>query len=90
MPNRKQCEKRLRQEKKREARNNYVKKTLNTFDKKIRGNMSLEEKQDFIKQVYAQLDKAVKKGVIHQRTASRRKSRITSYLNKELKNSEIK
>ncbi len=83
MPNTKQCEKRLRQDKKRQARNNYVKKTIKSLSKKMISDISIEEKEQLINTLYSQLDKAAKKGVIHKRTASRRKSRIASYLNKE-------
>jgi small subunit ribosomal protein S20 len=82
MPNTKQCEKRLRQDKERQARNNYVRKTIRTLDKKMKSNISVEEKDKLINTIFSQLDKAAKKGVIHKRTASRRKSRISSYLNK--------
>lgn len=89
MPNTKQCEKRLRQDKKRQARNNYVKKTISTLSKKMISDVPLEEKEQLIHQIFSQLDKAAKKGVIHKRTASRRKSRISNYLNKEKQQSTI-
>jgi small subunit ribosomal protein S20 len=82
MPNTKQCAKRLRQDTKRQARNNYVKKTIKTLSKKMKSDIPVEEKTELINRVYSELDKAAKKGVIHKRTASRRKSRIASYLNK--------
>lgn len=84
MPNHKSCEKRLKQDEKRQARNNYVKKTLKTLSKKIHSNMTLAEKEELLQTVYSQLDKAAKKGVIHNRTASRRKSRIAQYINSEI------
>lgn len=83
MPNHKSCEKRLRQEQKRSARNHYVKMTLKTLSKKMRSDISIDEKEKMLSEVYAQLDKAAKKGVIHKRTASRRKARIAAYFNKE-------
>jgi len=82
MPNTKQCEKRMRQDKKREARNNYVRKTIKTLTKKMKSNISIEEKEVLINEVYSELDKAAKRNIIHSRTASRRKSRIADYLNK--------
>ena len=84
MPNHKSCEKRVRQDAKRQARNNYVRKTLKTLSKKMTSELSLEEKKTLLDEVYSQLDKAAKKGVIHKRTASRRKARIAAYLNKEI------
>lgn len=84
MPNHKQCEKRLRQEVKRSARNHYVKMTIKTLEKKMRGDMPTEEKRKLLDEVYSKLDKAAKKRVIHPRTAARRKSRISTHFNKEL------
>ncbi len=83
MPNHKSCEKRLRQETKRAARNHYVKKTISTLQKKMHSEMPVNDKQLVLQEVYSELDKAAKRGVIHKRTASRRKSRLASYFNKE-------
>jgi len=83
MPNHISCEKRLRQEEKRTARNHYVKKTIKTLQRQMHSDMSIEEKQKVLNKVYSQLDKAAKKGVIHKRTASRRKARLAAYFNKE-------
>jgi small subunit ribosomal protein S20 len=83
MPNHKSCEKRLRQEKKRAARNHYVKMTIKTLSKKMHDtDISLDEKEELLKQVYSKLDKAAKRNVIHKRTASRRKARLSAYFNK--------
>ncbi|HOD53301.1 MAG TPA: 30S ribosomal protein S20 [Candidatus Cloacimonadota bacterium] len=83
MPCHKSPIKRLRQNAKRLARNNYVKSTLKTLSKKMHSDISIEEKSQLLEKVYSQLDKAAKKGIIHPRTASRRKSRIALYFNKE-------
>ena len=90
MPNHTSCEKRLRQEKKRSARNHYVKKTISTLQKRIHSDMSLEEKEQLLSKVYSELDKAAKKGVIHKRTASRRKSRLAAFFNKEKQPATVK
>jgi small subunit ribosomal protein S20 len=82
MPNHKSCEKRLRQDKKRQARNHYVKATIKTLSKKMHSEITLEEKETLLHDIYVQLDKAAKKGIIHKRTASRRKSRLALYFNK--------
>jgi small subunit ribosomal protein S20 len=73
--------KRMKTDAKRQARNNYVKRTLKTLDKQIRSEMPAEEKQELLDKIYSQLDKAAKKGVIHKRTASRRKARVAAYIN---------
>ncbi len=83
MPNHKSPAKRLRQDAKRAARNHYVKRTLSTLDKKMRSDISLDEKKELINVIYSKLDKAAKTNVIHKRTASRRKARIAAYLAKE-------
>jgi small subunit ribosomal protein S20 len=85
MPNHKFCEKRLRQEKKRAARNHFVKRTITSLQKKIHSEMPVDEKEKILQEVYSQLDKAAKKGVIHKRTASRRKARLAAHFNKEKK-----
>lgn len=80
MPNNKSCEKRLRQDKKRAARNNYVKATIKTLSNKMRSeNLSVEEKKVLLSEVYSKLDKAAKRNIIHKRTASRRKARLAAY-----------
>lgn len=83
MPNHKSCEKRLRQEEKRSARNHYVKMTINTLAKKMHSEITIDEKEKLLSEVYTQLDKAAKRNIIHKRTASRRKARLASYFNKE-------
>ena len=81
MPQHKSPMKRMKTDAKRQARNNYVKRTLRTLDKQIRSEMPAEEKQELLDKIYSQLDKAAKKGVIHKRTASRRKARVAAYIN---------
>ncbi len=83
MPQHKSPLKRMKTDKKRQARNNYVKRTLKTLSKQLHSEMPAEEKQALLNKLYAQLDKAAKKGVIHKRTASRRKSRLADYVNSE-------
>ncbi|NLW18983.1 MAG: 30S ribosomal protein S20 [Candidatus Cloacimonetes bacterium] len=82
MPNTKSPMKRMKTDAKRRARNNYVKRTIRTLDKQLRTDMPAEEKEVLLNKLYSQLDKAAKKGVIHKRTASRRKARLAAYVNK--------
>ena len=88
MPQHKSPKKRMITDKKRQARNNYVKKTLKTLSKQMHSSVPTEQKTELLTDVYSQLDKAAKKGVIHKRTAARRKSRLALWLNKELENKE--
>ena len=89
MPNHKSCKKRMKQDVRRRARNNFVKTTIKTLTKKFKlSEMTIEEKQASLRDIYSKLDKAAKKGVIHKRTASRRKSRLAKYFDKLLKAEE--
>jgi small subunit ribosomal protein S20 len=72
--------KRMKTDAKRQARNNYVKRTLRTLDKQIRTDMPVEQRQALLNDIYSQLDKAAKKGAIHKRTASRRKARVAAFV----------
>ena len=82
MPQHKSPMKRMKTDAKRAARNNYVKSTIRTLSKKIHNTSTDEEKDKLLAELYSQLDKAAKKGVIHHRTASRRKARLADYVNK--------
>jgi small subunit ribosomal protein S20 len=42
-----------------------------------------ENRTEMLSKLYSQLDKAAKKGVIHKRTASRRKARLAAFVNKQ-------
>lgn len=82
MPNHISCDKRLRQEAKRSAQNHYVKMTIRTLAKRMQSDIPVEEKEAIMQKLYSKLDKAAKTGVIHKRTASRRKARLAAYFNK--------
>ncbi|MDD3535528.1 MAG: 30S ribosomal protein S20 [Candidatus Cloacimonetes bacterium] len=83
MPQHKSALKRMGTDKKRSARNNYVKRTIRTLDKKMLAAETPEERTQLLDELYSKLDKAAKKGVIHKRTASRRKARLADYVNKQ-------
>jgi small subunit ribosomal protein S20 len=80
MPQHKAPLKRMGTDKKRNARNNFVKRTIRTLSKELQQNP--ENRDEQLNKLYAQLDKAAKKGVIHKRTASRRKARLAAFVNK--------
>ncbi len=77
MPNNSSTEKRLRQDQKRNLRNRAVKSEIKTWTKKA---LEAIEKKDrevattCLRTAQAKLDKAIQKGVLHKRTAARRKS----------------
>ncbi|HRX76056.1 MAG: 30S ribosomal protein S20 [Candidatus Cloacimonetes bacterium] len=83
MPQHKSPLKRMGTDKKRAARNNYVKRTLKTITKSMQTADTAEDREQMLNKLYSQLDKAAKKGVIHKRTASRRKARLAAFVNKQ-------
>lgn len=84
MPQHKSPLKRMGTDKKRGARNNYVKRTIRTMSKNMQAENSPEKREEMLNSLYSQLDKAAKKGVIHKRTASRRKARLAAFANKKV------
>ena len=85
MPRRKTSLKRKRADKKRHLKNLRIKLDLKKAIKKFQGLLAaknLEEARKLLGNVYAKLDKAAKKNIIHPATANRRKSRLMRRLNK--------
>ncbi|MCB5272021.1 MAG: 30S ribosomal protein S20 [Candidatus Cloacimonetes bacterium] len=80
MPQHKSPRKHMITDKKRAARNNYVKRTIRTLTKELEQRPADAAAQ--LSELYSQLDKAAKKGVIHKRTATRRKARLAAFVNK--------
>ena len=71
--------KRNKQNEKRAERNKAVRTALKTSTKKIRTAVDAgdaEEAQTRQRETARSLDKAVAKGIVHKRTAARRKSRL--------------
>ncbi|MBQ7351704.1 MAG: 30S ribosomal protein S20 [Clostridia bacterium] len=85
MANIKSAQKRISTIERRTAENKYVKAKLSTLVKKFRklieeGNVA--EAKKFSKEVYAYIDSACSKGIIHKNTASRKVGRLASALYK--------
>ena len=83
MPRRRTSLKRNRADKKRHLRNLKVKLDLKKAVKKFQALLAaknFDEARLILKSVYAKLDKAAKKNIIHSNTASRKKSRLTRKL----------
>ena len=81
MPNSKQAWKRLRQSKKRTLRNRMMKSEIKTYTKKVLAAIEerdAEKAEEFLRTAQSKLDQAVKKGVFHRNTVSRRKSQLAS------------
>lgn len=84
MANRRQSIKKIRVDRRRRLVNLRVKSELRTVERKV--NTLLTQKNyeaaaQAMPQYYSKLDKAVKKGVLHDNNASRSKSRFTKRLN---------
>lgn len=83
MPNHKSAEKRVRQNEKRRAVNRSNKGSLRTQIKKLRAALTAGDKaqsQELLNPTIALIDKSVNKGVLHQNTAARHKSRLTKHV----------
>lgn len=84
MPIIKSAMKRVRQQKVRRARNVETKTTVRKQIKLFRADVSTADvkkaQTDLIKAI-SELDRAVKKGVLHKNTASRKKSQLTKEYN---------
>lgn len=77
MANIKSQVKRNRQNEVRRLRNKAVRSSLKTSAKKVRTSVGTgEDATDLFRAATRELDKAASRGVIHKKTAARRKSRL--------------
>ncbi|TAK92822.1 MAG: 30S ribosomal protein S20 [Verrucomicrobia bacterium] len=84
MPNTKSAERRMRSNERKRLQNRSVASRLRGVEKDFRASLTGGKKDEAAKSLRAAisgLDKAVKSGVIHRRTADRKKSRLTVALN---------
>jgi small subunit ribosomal protein S20 len=85
MPRTKSALKAMRQNIKRRAANLVTLEKIRKAEKAVRKNVAagkLDDAKVALQAVYATLDKAAKKGVIHKNNASRNKSRLSKFLSK--------
>jgi small subunit ribosomal protein S20 len=82
MPQHKSAEKRVITNEKRRRRNVAVKSDLRTRSKRVRGASGKDALTSSLREAHSALDKAAKKGIIHPRTAARRKSRLARHVNR--------
>lgn len=80
MPTTQSAKKRLRQEEKRRARNRSTKSAIRTLERKVLEAESAGEAREVRDELYAALDRAAAKGVIHENKAARRKSRVAKHV----------
>ena len=77
--------KRNKQNEKRRARNIQVKSSIRTASKKVEKAVEGKENPDAIKDLYVKfvrtIDKAAGSGVVHKKTAARKKARIAKRVN---------
>lgn len=80
MPTTPSAEKRLRQSRERRQRNQSVKSRIRTGKKRLLETDSAEEAEELLREIYALLDRAAGKGVIHENKAGREKSRLARHV----------
>lgn len=76
--------KRVRQNKKRRMRNKMIKSELKTYFKKTKKLISEKEIAgaiELMKKYFSKIDKAVKRNIVHQNYANRKKSTLSRLLN---------
>lgn len=78
MPTIKSAEKRLRQSEKRRERNKAVRSSVRNLFRRIEQMDDPEEAREALDRLYAELDRAAAKGVIHPNKAARKKSQAAS------------
>jgi len=88
MPNTNSAKKALRNSKRKYENNlvhkNSIKIAIRNLKKAVKVGAASDETKTLLSKVYSRLDKAVKINLMKKNTVSRKKSRLTSWLNKEL------
>jgi len=82
MPRHKSAEKRVRQDKRRALRNKAMKTGVRGITKQLRQAKTAEEAGPLLSKCTSLLDKAVKRSVMHRKTADRAKSRLAKSANR--------
>lgn len=85
MPNTKSAERRMRSSARKQLRNHSIKSRLKTLTRTYQDAVESGKRDDAMKVyqlVTSAFDKAAKTGVIHQRNADRKKSRLALQLGK--------
>lgn len=78
----KSAQKRARQTEKRTKRNKSYKSSIKTVLKNVLSSKSKETAEQELKKAVTTLDRLAVKGVIHKNNASRKKSKLTLFVNK--------
>lgn len=80
VPNHKSCAKRMKTSEAERVRNRSFRTRLRQAIKEVRAETSKEEAAPKLKKAISIIDKAAGKGLIHQRTAARNKSRLSHFV----------
>ena len=83
MANHKSAKKRAKQSQVRRLRNKSTKTSLKTLEKQLRAakEANTDNKEEILRKTQSAIHKAAKKGVIHQKMASRKISRLFKFMN---------
>lgn len=82
MPQHKSAIKRVRQNKKRKDINKVKRSKMKTLIKDVLTSTDKETAEKNLKAAVSYIDKVTLKGILHKNTAARKKSQLTSYVNK--------
>jgi small subunit ribosomal protein S20 len=77
-------EKRNRQNEKKRAKNSQVKSSIRTASKRVQTAVESKDKEGstiLFKKLTKNIDSAAQKGVVHKKTAARKKSRLAKKVN---------
>ena len=80
MPTIKSAEKRLRQSEKRRKQNKSVKSEIRTRTRRLLETDSADEAREQLPELYALLDRAAGKGIVHANKAAREKSKLARHV----------
>ncbi len=80
MPNIKSAKKRLRQSEKRRVRNKSTRSRIRTRIRQLLATTSADEAEAQLPDLYALLDRAAARHVLHANTAARQKARMARHL----------
>jgi len=76
--------KRMRQSERKRLRGKAVKSHIKTLTRKLKASQTREESGLLLRRVVSSYDKAVQKGIMHHRTAARKKSALARQVPSEV------
>jgi small subunit ribosomal protein S20 len=82
MPHHKSAEKRVRTNERQRVHNLTAKRELRTVTRKLRDGAQSDAAETILREVHSKLDTLARRGIIHGKTADRRKSRLAKLVAK--------